>query len=73
MTAALISVFLISCSSVKDAYQEEKIVDKKSFDAKYKPIEEDKRNFTLLQLILTEEDKNNIDSTYLNEKKICSA
>ena len=67
--AVLLNIFLISCSSVKDAYLEEKIVDKKSFDSKYKPIEDDQRNFTLLQLILTEEENNNIDSTYLNDKK----
>ena len=67
--AAFLAVSFISCSTAKKAYIEEQIVDVESFEARYKTIDEDKRNFTLLQMILAEEKKNNIDEEYLVKRK----
>ena len=48
---------------------EEQIIDKKSFEARYQEIDSEERNFTLLQIILAEEKKDNIDKKYLEKRK----
>ncbi len=68
LTASLFLIFF-SCSTAKEAYRENQITDVKSFDARYKNMEEDGNLFTLLQIILTEENKGNIDESYLSQKK----
>ena len=67
-TAALLIVFF-SCSTAKEIYREKKIIDIKSFDAKYSRYEEDEKLFSLVQIILDEEKKGIIDTEYLEEKK----
>ena len=67
--AVILAITLISCSTAKKAYIEEPIVDIESFEARFKAIDEEKRDFTLLQLIIAEEKKNNIDKNYLSNKK----
>ncbi len=66
---AVVAVTLFSCSTAKNSYREEQIIDIKSFEARYESIEEDERSFSQLQMIIAEEKKGNIEKKYLYEKK----
>ncbi len=67
--AVIILILLISCSTGKEAYREDQIHDVESFNARFDTLDGENDYFTLLQIILTEENKGNIKQSFLSDKK----
>ncbi len=70
-SAALIFVTIVfsGCSTTGNSYKEEKITDIKSLESRYEYYQNENKLFSMLQLVIQEEKKDNIDKNIIIEKK----